>query len=75
MLRKKLQINVERRRIKEVADLSCLQKKKVHICVRVNPDIDPKTHFKIQLVNLKINLVYQILGLKNYLRNLKTINI
>ena len=41
------QINVEsEEELSEVADLSCQQKKKVHICVRVNPDIDPKTHFK-----------------------------
>ena len=48
-LKKKIkQINVEsEEELSEVADLSCLQKKKVHICVRVNPDIDPKTHFKI----------------------------
>ena len=39
-------------------------KEKVHICVRVNPDIDPKTHFKISTGKSEDKFGIPNLGLK-----------
>ena len=48
-LKKKIkQLNVEsEEELEEIAEIAKEEKKNVNICIRVNPDVDPKTHYKI----------------------------
>ncbi len=48
-LKKKIkQLNVEsEEELEEIAEIAKEEKTNVNICIRVNPDVDPKTHYKI----------------------------
>ena len=48
-LKKKIkQLNVEsEEELEEIVEIAKVAKKKVNICIRVNPDVDPRTHYKI----------------------------
>ena len=48
-LKKKIkQLNVEsEEELEEIAEIAKGEKKKINICIRVNPDVDPRTHYKI----------------------------
>ena len=48
-LNKKIkQLNVEsEEELEEIVEIAKVEKKKVNICIRVNPDVDPRTHHKI----------------------------
>merc|ERR1711991_864735 len=48
-LNKKIkQLNVEsEEELEEIVEIAKVAKKKVNICIRVNPDVDPRTHYKI----------------------------
>ena len=48
-LRKNIkQLNVEsEEELEEIAEIAKGEKKNVRICIRVNPDVDPRTHYKI----------------------------